>query len=152
MAHRADLIRAGKRVGPIKIYETTLRETKRWFGEPTSRKVVERACVRNVVVLRWGRDLKVYAGRYEGKTAPIAEVHVWDTLHSSVHGDLTIHSRRYIRVGDSEKKVKRKYPGVRAETHEGHTHYMLEEPYDKVMAKVVDGTVVALEARPFEWC
>ena len=151
-AHKRDLMRAGKRVGPIKIYETTVREAKRWFGEPTSREVEERGCVRNVVQLRWP-GLKVFAGRYDNGRAPIAEVHVSaPTITSSQHGALAIHTRRYIRVGDSERKVRRKYPGARHETHKGHTHYMVEDDYDRVMVRVEERRVVKLEARPFEWC
>lgn len=151
-AHKRDLMRAGKRVGPIKLYETTLREAKRWFGEPTSRRVERRGCVRNVVRLRWP-GLKVYAGKYRGETAPIAEVHVSSpTITSARHGELAIHTRRYVRVGDSEAKVRRKYPGVKGETHRGHTHYIVEDDYDRVMVRVEERTVVKLEARPFEWC
>lgn len=151
-AHKRDLIRAGKRVGPIKLYETTVREVKRWFGEPTSRKVDERGCVRNVVQLRW-RGLKVFAGRYNDGRAPIAEAHVSaPTITSLRHGELAIHTRRYIRVGDSEAKVRRKYPGARHETHRGHTHYIVEDEYDRLLVRVEDRAVVKLEARPFEWC
>lgn len=143
---------AGKRVGPIKLYETRLEEVKRWFGEPTSRTVDERGCVK-AVRLWWRGELKVFAGRYQGRTGEVAEVHVLDrTVRSSVHGDLTIHTRRDIRVGDSEGKVKRAYPRARHETHKGHTHYIVDDDYDKVLIKVVDAVVVALEAHPFEWC
>jgi hypothetical protein len=36
--------------------------------------------------------------------------------------------------------------------HKGHTHYIVEDEYDRVLVKVVDREVVVLEARPFEWC
>ena len=151
-AHKVDLIRAGKRAGPIKLYETTIREAKRWFGEPTDRKVERRGCVRRVLRLRWP-GLKVYAGRYQNGWVPIAEVHVSaPTVTSSRHGGLAIHTRRYVRVGDTEAKVRRKYPGARHETHKGHTHYMVEDEYDRLLVRVEDRVVVKLEARPFEWC
>ena len=90
--HKRDLIRAGKRLGPIKLYETTVREVKRWFGEPTSRKVDERGCVRNVVQLRWP-GLKVFAGRYNDGRAPVAEAHVSAPVITSLHhGELAIES------------------------------------------------------------
>ena len=149
-AHDADLMRAGKRVGPIKLYETHPREARRWFGEPTSRTVDERGCVK-AVRLWWRGELKVFAGR--GKSGTIAEVHVLDrTISSTQHGDLTIHTRRGIRVGDSERDVRRAYPKADSDTHRGHTHYFVENEYDRLFVKVVDHEVVALEARPFEWC
>ncbi|HWL65157.1 MAG TPA: hypothetical protein VNP73_04200 [Actinomycetota bacterium] len=152
-AHRADLIRAGKRVGPIKLYETTLRDARRWFGEPDERTVDERGCVKRVVRLLWRGELKVFAGRYKGETHPIAEVHVLDrSIISFEHGGLTIHTRRGIQVDEHQAKVRRAYPDARHETHRGHTHYIVEDPYDRVLVKVVDREVVALEARPFEWC
>ena len=152
-AHKRDLIRAGKRVGPIKLYETTVKEAKRWFGDPTRRRIVGRGCVQNVLELRWDGSLKVWAGRYENGRAPIAEAHVFaPTLTSTQHGALAIHTRRYIRVGDSERKVRRKYPNARAETHLGHTHYIVEDEYDRLYVRVEDGVAVKLEARPFEWC
>ena len=59
---------------------------------------------------------------------------------------------RGVRVGDSERDVKRAYPNARSDTHRGHTHYFIEDDYDRIFVKVVDGVVVALEAHPFEWC
>ena len=151
-AHRDDLIAAGKRVGPIKLYESTLQDARRWFGDPDTRTVDERGCVR-AVRLHWRGELKVFAGRYEGDTAEIAEVHVLDrSITSTEHGELEIHTRRDIRVGDPERMVRSAYPRARHETHRGHTHYIVDDDYDKILIKVVDDVVVALEAHPFEWC
>jgi hypothetical protein len=151
-AHPEDLIRAGERVGPIRLYETTVREAKEWFGEPDAKRVIRRGCVR-AVRLRWTGTFKMFAQRYRGRNEPIAEVHVLArTVTSTTFGTLKFHTLRDLRIGDSEKKLMREYPGARGETHAGHTHYVIEDRESRVLAKVVDGSVVALEAHPYEWC
>ncbi len=63
-------------------------------------------------------------------------------------------TRKGLRVGDGEGKLQRLYPRARPIRHAQHTHYRLKEDVygARLMAKVVDGRVVQLEAWPLEFC
>jgi hypothetical protein len=146
-----DVIRPAK-AGPIVREETTLAQLRDWFGAPTVRRPVTVACSR-VTKARWGRRLQVYAWRDEDRH--VAAVFVRRrSLHSSEHGDLAIHTARGLRVGDSERRLRRLYPRSRPQTHAGHTHYRLRTgAFDAyLMAKVVDHEVIQLEIWPYEFC
>ena len=150
-AHWEDAIAAGRKAGPIKLGETTVRQAKRWFGEPNDQRVVEIGCTKAVKV-KWGEDLIVFAGRSEGKIYPIAEARVGTrVLRSDKLGDFRIHTRRGLRVGDSENRVRNLYPKADGQTHKGHTHYLLGDGA-QLLARVEAGEVVMLETRPYEWC
>jgi hypothetical protein len=75
-------------------------------------------------------------------------------ITSAEHGDLRVHTRRGLRIGDDENRLRELYPRSTGETHAGHTHYRLRTGDFGVylMAKVVDGEVVQLEAWPYEFC
>ena len=153
-AHKMDSIRAGRRAGPIKLNETRLRQLKDWFGEPTAKKVTRVGCIR-AVRMRWGRRIVAIAPRFEGKVFPVAEVRVSKReVHFDSIGDLRLHTRRGLRVGDSERRLRRLYPHARGETHRGHTHYILRSgPSDgRLLAKVVDKVVVDIVTGPYEFC
>jgi hypothetical protein len=150
-AHRLDLMTPNK-AGPILRGETTMGQMRDWFGPPTARKVVPVGCVK-VIRAHWGNDLKVYASR--GDTRTVEAIFVRDrTIDSAVHGELTMHTRRGLRVGNGEGRLRKLYPGSEPITHAGHTHYRLgtspDGPY--LMAKVVKKEVVQLEAWPLEFC
>lgn len=150
LGHDADLL-GERRAGPILLGETTLRQAKNWFGEPTSRKIVKIGCVR-AVKMRWGHRLTVLAEKYEGKTYPIAEARAQKrTITSSKHGDLTMHTKKGLMVGDPESKVNELYPSKEGHTHKGHTHYLLEQGR-MLMVKVVDEEVVEIVVGPYEFC
>jgi hypothetical protein len=151
MAGDTDLIRPAT-AGPIVREETTLAQLRDWFGPPTARRPVTVACSR-VTKVRWGQRLEVYAWRDQGRH--VAAVFVRKrSIHSSEHGDLSFHTRRGLRVDDSERRLRRLYPHSRPMTHAGHTHYRLSTGrYDAyLMAKVVDREVVQLEIWPYEFC
>jgi hypothetical protein len=151
MADGPDVIRPAM-AGPIVREETTLAQMRDWFGAPTVRRPVTVACSR-VTKVRWGRRLEVYAWRDEGRH--VAAVFVRKrSIHSSEHGDLRIHTRRGLRVGDSERRLRRLYPHSRPMTHAGHTHYRLASGRFNayLMGKVVDHEVVQLEIWPYEFC
>jgi hypothetical protein len=119
---------------------------------PIVRGPVTVACSR-VTKARWGRRLQVYAWRDEGHH--VAAVFVRRrSLNSSEHGDLAIHTARGLRVGDSERRLRRLYPRASPQTHAAHTHYRLRTgAFDAyLMAKVVDREVVQLEIWPYEFC
>lgn len=150
-AHELDVM-TPNRAGPILRSGTKLRQLRRWFGPPTVRKVVRVGCV-DVIRARWDDDLAVYAT--QGYPRTVAAIFVRSRLlTSAAHGDLRIHTRKGLRVGDRQRKLRRLYPGSEAITHDGHTHYRLRtNRYGAyLMASVVHRRVVQLEAWPYEFC
>jgi hypothetical protein len=149
-AHPRDEMWPSK-AGPITRGETTLSELRDWFGPPDSRRVIRVACIR-VIRLRWD-GLQVYAERDDVRTADAIFVQS-RRLESAEHGELRIHTRRGLRVGDRHRKLKRLYPGADPIKHAGHIHYRLKTGNNNayMMGKVVDRRVVQLEAWPFEFC
>ena len=150
-AHQADLMTARGKVGPIQNGETTTADMRELFGEPSEKKIVRVGCSR-VIRLRWGNELQTHT--YKGDV----DRHIIDVmvLARVVHGEGAVyrfHTYKGLRVGDSEEKVNELYPGSAAgEPHNGHSHYMLGDRGTKLLAKVVDGVVVQLEAAPYEYC
>lgn len=59
-----------------------------------------------------------------------------------------------LRVGDSEGRLRALYPIAGRHTHDGHTHYTIGESRrgTRLLAKVVNRTVVQLETAPYEFC
>jgi hypothetical protein len=149
-AHPRDEMLPGK-AGPIIRGETTMSELRDWFGAPNSRRVITVGCSR-VIRARWD-GLKVYAERGADRTVGAIFVRSRD-LESAEHGELRIHTRRGLRVGDRHRKLRRLYPARRPLAHAGHIHYRLKTDNfgAYMMGKVVDGRVVQLEAWPFEFC
>jgi len=150
-AHPIDLM-TSNRAGPILRGETTMGELRAWFGRPTDQNVKRVGCVR-VTSASWGSKLRVYASRGDIRIAEAIFVRA-RRITSAEYGDLRMHTRRGLRVGDSEDRLRRLYPRSTGEMHAGHTHYRLrtgdEGAY--LMAKVVDGDVVQLEVWPYEFC
>jgi hypothetical protein len=149
-AHEADLMKPA-RAGPIRRGVTTVSDLKNRFGKPTVRKVVRVGCVR-VTKARWGRKLMVYAERDGERT--VAAIFVKKRTLRSRLGELSVHTRKGLRVGDRDRRLQRLYPRSKGTTHNGHTHYRLKRGrYGAyLMAKVVRGKVVQLEAWPYEFC
>lgn len=149
-AHREDWMKPA-RAGPIHQGETTMPEMKAWFGDPTSKKIIRVACVR-VRRVKWGDDIKVYVNRDLNTTDAIFIRS--RTITSAEHGDLTMHTRKGLRIEDSERKLVRLYPNAEPITHAGHTHYRLKTGRwaSYLMAKVVDGVVIQFESWPYEFC
>jgi hypothetical protein len=141
-----------RKAGPIRRQETTMRQMRKWFGAPSSRKVEQVGCVK-VIQARWGHRLMVYASRTEPRTVEATFIRRRN-LTSKVHGDLALHTRRGLRVGNRERRLRALYPRARPETHAGHTHYRLRTGKfgAYLLAKVVDHKVVQLENWPFEFC
>jgi hypothetical protein len=151
-AHRADLVAATGRAGPIRRGVTTLSDMRDWFGAPTSRTRTQVGCVQVVRAL-WGRRLAVYTTTTEPRTVEAIFVRK-PSVTSEEHGDLNFHTRRGLSVGDRERRLERLYPGAQPITHSGHTHYRLATARHGgyLMGKVVDGRVVQLEVWPYEFC
>jgi len=149
-AHPRDEMWPGK-AGPIIRNETTMSELREWFGPPDSRRVVRVACIR-VVRTRWD-GLQVYTERDDVRTADAIFVKS-PVLESAEHGELRIHTKRGLRVGDRHRKLRRLYPNADPIEHAGHIHYRLRNGRNNsyMMGKVVDRRVVQFEAWPFEFC
>lgn len=148
-AHERDVMTPGGKVGPIQSGETTVREMKDLFGEPRARTVKRVGCSK-VVQLRWDK-IQTFSYRSEHV---VVDVRVRSDRVRSEEGVLRFHTRRGLRVGDSEARLRELYPHRKPMTHPkgGHVHYKLGGEYDKLLAKVVDDTVVELEAAPYEFC
>ncbi len=151
-AHRGEDVTPAK-AGPIVRGTTTMREMRDWFGAPTARKVVRVGCIR-ALRARWSDDLKVYAPRGEDGRVVGAIFVRSRSVTSQEHGELNWHTKKGLRVGDRNPKVRRLYPNAEPIKHAGHIHYRLREGKDNgyMMAKVVDRRVVQLEVWPFEFC
>lgn len=146
-AHDRDLMTVGGRVGPIKTGETTVAEMRDMFGDVKSRAVIRVGCSK-VVRLRWG---KIQTFNYRGENE-IVDVKIRAEKVPSRDGVYRFHTRRGLRVDDSEARLRELYPGADGIEHGNHTHYILGQRGTKLMAKVIDGTVVELEAAPYEFC
>ncbi len=152
LAHKADLMNT-HRAGPIVRNATTMAEMRSWFGPPDDLRAKQIGCVR-VTEARWNEGVTVYASRGGAPRMVAASFIRQRTVESSQHGDLQIHTKRGLRVGDREGRLRRLYPGADPITHAGHTHYRLGTAPSGayLMAKVVRNRVVRLENWPFEFC
>lgn len=150
-AHRLDLMTPG-RAGPIVRGETTMRDLREWFGSPTQQQRLRVGCER-VISAGWDGELRVYAALERPRTVRAIFIRARN-ITSAEHGELTMHTRQRLRVGNSEARLRRLYPRSVPETHGGHTHYRLrtDDSGSYLMAKVVEGNVVQLEAWPYEFC
>jgi hypothetical protein len=150
-AHRLDRV-TPHRAGPIVRGDTIMRELRGWFGSPSGRKTIRVDCER-VISAGWEGKLRVYATRATPRMVAAIFVRA-PSITSAEHGELTMHTRKGLRIGNSEGRLRHLYPRAGLETHGGHTHYRLhtadDGPY--MMAKVVDGEVVQLEVWPYEFC
>ena len=147
-AHERDLMTPRGKVGPIQTGETTVREMKDLFGEPRNRTVKRVGCSK-VVQLRWD---KIQTFSYRSDRV-VVDVRVRSDRVRSEEGAFRFHTERGLRVGDSEAQLRELYPHRKPMTHPkgGHVHYKLGGESNKLLAKVVDETVVELEAAPYEF-
>jgi hypothetical protein len=152
LAHKADLMNP-HRAGPIIRNETTMAEMRDWFGAPDDTRSKRVGCVR-VTQARWNEGVLAYVSRGEAPRFVLATFIRRRSVHSAEHGDLEIHTKRGLRVGDRERRLRRLYPGADPITHAGHTHYRLgtAPSGSYLMGKVVGNEVVQFENWPFEFC
>jgi hypothetical protein len=150
-AHGLDLM-TPTGAGPIVRGETTLRDLRAWFGSPTQLQRVRVGCER-VIKAGWSGELRVFVALERPRTVRAIFVRARN-ITSAEHGELTMHTRERLRVGNSEARLRRLYPDSMPETHAGHTHYRLrtDDNGSYLMAKVVQGAVVQLESWPYEFC
>ena len=150
-AHEADLIKAGRKAGPIRLQRTTLSQARDWFGEPLRRRNFQYQCIQAIRVT-WPEPQIIFT-RDEERRAVTAKIRD-RTVSSNEHGTLRIHTKKGLRVGDSERRLRELYPNKEGETHRGHTHYILVSgPNDgRLLARVERDEVVELETGPYEAC
>ena len=151
-AHKADLMNS-HRAGPIIRNETTMAEMRDWFGAPDDTRSKRVGCVR-VTRARWNEGVLAYVSRGGSPRFVLATFMRRRSVHSADHGDLDIHTKRGLRVGDRERRLRRLYPGADPITHAGHTHYRLGTAPSGayLMGKVVGNRVIQFENWPFEFC
>jgi hypothetical protein len=148
IANDPELITA-RRAGPMKLSTSTFDDAKGFFGDPTSTSTKMVGCSK-VTDARWRGRLKMYF--YQDDRESVADIRVRDRTIRSGEMRLTIHTRRGLKVDDSEARLQELYPHKKGITHHGHTHYILRDRESKLLAKVVDGVVVELEVAPYEFC
>jgi hypothetical protein len=147
-------IRAGTRVGPIVLTETTLRRAQSWFGDPTGRRRMGLGCIRAIRV-RWGDRLEVFFST-RGRKRAIEGTVGKRVITSRKHGSLEVHTRKGLKVGDSNSRLRRLYPRKRPFEHGRHYDWFLASgPADGRLVAITKrkrGPVVALFAGPYENC
>jgi hypothetical protein len=155
LARTVDLVRAGTRVGPVRFGETTLRQTQRWFGEPSSKKRMRVGCIR-ALRARWGRGLVVFFTTGTGKRIAVQGTVRRRTLGSTRHGVLRFRTLKGLRVQNRNRKLRRLYPRVRPVRHRRHfDHFLVSGPSKGRLVAITKhkkGRVRALFAGPYETC
>ena len=151
---RVEHIRAGTRVGPIVLGETSLRRAQSWFGAPSGRRRMGLGCIEAIRV-RWGDGLEVFFST-RGRKRAIEGTIRKRAISSREHGRLEVHTRKGLRVGDSNRRLRRLYPGKRPVEHGRHYDWFLAAgPTDGRLVAITKrkrGKVVALFAGPYENC
>jgi hypothetical protein len=150
-ANGDDLINRNK-AGPVEIAETTLKKAKKIFGKPSTNKIVRRGCIK-VRRARWGKELTIYFGK--GPKGVATEVRVRRKIISSkTEGDLRIHTKKGLRVGNATKKVKKLYPRAQKYRVKGKTIWELKRNTLKGRLQAVTdkGAIDTLANAPYEYC
>ena len=151
-SHRADMIN-GHKAGPIRSGKTTLKKTEKWFGEADAVKRVIVGCDVPLKRATWEGRLVVFFGRGSRGTATETKL-LRRTVRSTVHGKITAHTRKGLRVGDSRRKLRRLYPRAREHRHGGKRWYTLRSSpsYGRLEAAVEGRRVILLRSSPWEYC
>lgn len=154
VARPADLVKAGSRLGPIRLSETTLDDARSWFGAPSVRRRVRLACIRAIEV-KWGKRLLVYfeaAGDHDAVQGEIRR----RRLRSRNHGLLKLRTVKGLRVEDGHRRLRRLYPRANGERHGNHFDYLLRSSPGGgrlvALTKYRKGRVKGLFAGPYETC
>ncbi len=150
--HRADLIN-GDKAGPIRNGETTLATAESWFGPADAVKRLIVGCKVPLKRARWYGELVIFFGRGPDGTATEAKV-LRRTLSSAAHGDITVHTRKGLEIGDSRRKLQRLYPDATRYERRGRDWYILKSSpsYGRLEAAVEGRRVTILRNGPWEYC
>jgi len=156
-AHRVDLVKPGRRLGPIKFGRTTLAQTKEWFGNPTQRKGVKLCESYPYTRIKWGRKLKIFFYKSgDDYIASLGSVHR-HRIKSSQHGILGMHTSKGLRVTNRYAKSRRLYPNasVFRQSRNRYIHYLVHTPSRGSLyaySQYRKGNVRGLYAGPYETC
>jgi hypothetical protein len=152
LAHRADLI-SGRKAGPIRNGETTLSDAEDWFGRADHVKRVVVGCDVRLKKARWNGRLIAFFGRGADGAATETSV-LRRTIRSTQHGDITVHTRKGLRIGDTRGKLRRLYPNAQKYRHEKRNWYILRSSpsYGRLEAALKNRRVVLLRSAPWEYC
>jgi hypothetical protein len=121
--HKADLIGRG-RVATLRYGRATFDEAVDIFGSPIRRRRVE-GCVPTLIA-RW-QGIKLFFDRSERGRVVINGFVRARSVPTADGGSIEIHTRRGLRVEDTVKKLKRRYPDARSfRTGGGKRRYLLE--------------------------
>lgn len=152
LGHRPDLIN-GSKAGPIRVDETTLQTAEEWFGEADTVRRVVVGCKVPLKRARWFQRLVIFFGRGSDGTA--TEVKVKQrTITSTAHGDITVHTRKGLQIGDREGKLRRLYPDATRYRAQGRRWYILKSSpsYGRLEAAIEEQRVTILRNGPWEYC
>ena len=152
-AHPSDVIRAGRRAGPLHLGETTRSEARAMFGAPDRRKLVSFGCV-EAKKLIWRNQL--VGTFWRGEDHPVLQVKIDARRVRTVAGEpVRIHTRKGLRVWDPLEKLRRLYPDATFHPHKGrHRHWLLYENRQKgrLWGTTAAGHVTRIATEFFEAC
>ena len=150
--HRPDLIN-GDKAGPIRIGQTTLATAESWFGPADAVRRVVVGCDVPLKLARWHGELVIFFARGADGGATETKV-LRRTLLSEAHGEITVHTRRGLEIGDSRRKLRRLYPDARRFDYRDRDWYVLKSSpsYGRVEAAVEGRRVTILKNAPWEYC
>jgi hypothetical protein len=121
-AHKADLIGRG-RVAELRYGRSTFDDAVDLFGSPSSRRRID-GCVPTLIA-KWP-GIKLFFDRSEGRRVINGFVRA-RSVPTADGESLMIHTRKGLRVEDTVKKLKRRYPNARSfRASRGRRDYLLE--------------------------
>ncbi len=154
-AHKLDTAVGGKRLGPVRFNQTTLRKAKAWFTAPSQRKTVQLGCIKAVKVTWRARELVVYFTKSKPHLAIEGSISK-RAIKSRRHGTLRMHTRLGLNIGDGNRRLRRLYPGKSPSRHANHYDWFLAASPNGgrlvVLTRTRRGPVAALFAGPYETC
>ena len=108
-----------------------------------------------VVRLRWHGEVQTYSYRGDPDRIVVdVKVNARTVTARGIDVTYSFHTRKGLRVGDTEERLQELYPRRRPIEEEHHTHYILGKHNGgpKLLGKVKEGVVVQLEVAPYEFC
>ena len=149
LADREDLVSV-RRAGPLKRGVTTFQQAKDWFGQPDRVTRHPYQCIR-VKDARWKGRLRVTFDRFDNTM--VVGIVRRRAFNSTQHGRLGFHTKKGLRVGDTARELRNKYPNARRHEHGTHTHHILvSNGVGRLEATTRNGRVTELRSFPYEAC
>ena len=149
VADRDDLVTID-RAGPLKRGDTTFRDAKRWFGEPTRKDRHPYQCIR-VIDAVWRNRLRLLFDTFDNSL--VVAIVRDRSVQSERHGELAFHTRKGLRVGDRAREVRNKYPNADRHEHRNYNHHILVRSGNgRLEATTKNNRVTELRSFPYEAC